>query len=208
LRLSNRLLTAAILATLILALAAGQALATPRAHDGGIFLRLSGGGGYARSKIEEGSMSVQFSGTSGDINLAIGGMIKPNLALHGTLIGWVTTGPDIKVCSGTCVTGSDEDLDFGLTGYGGGITYFFMPSNVYVSASICAAQLTLTYNNVSTDTDWGPAIDITAGKEWWVSDSWGLGAAGSFGYHSVSDPDIDQNWKGPSFAVRFSATYN
>ncbi len=153
-------------------------------------------------------MRLQFSGTSGDINLPIGGMVTPNLALHGTLIGWVTSSPEIKICDGRCETGSTNDLDFSLSGFGSGLTYYFMPSNFYVSESICAAQLILTYDNVSADSDYGPAFDITAGKEWWVSDSWGLGVAGGFGYHSVSDPDISSNWSGPSFGVRFSATYN
>jgi hypothetical protein len=202
------MLTVVILLSLILVSSAAAVASTPRSHDGGVFLRLSGGFGYASSKIEEGGESLEFSGTSGDVNFAIGGMVTPNLAVHGTLIGWYTTGPEIKVCNGRCETGSDDDLDFSLSGFGGGLTYFFAPSNFYISGSICAAQLTLTYDNVSRDSDYGPAIDISAGKEWWVSDNWGIGVAGGFGYHSVGDPDLNENWSGTSFAVRFSATYN
>lgn len=207
-RIPRGLLAAVILLSLVVTLSFDVLAATPRSHDSGLFLRLSGGFGYASSKIDVGSGSLQFSGSSGDVNLALGGMVKPNLALHGTLIGWITSGPEIKVCDGHCETGSSDDLDFGLSGFGAGMTYYFIPSNFYISGSICLANLTLTYDNVSSDSDYGPAIDITVGKEWWVSDSWGLGVAGGLGYHSVSDEDISDNWSGTSFAVRFSATYN
>lgn len=58
------------------------------------------------------------------------------------------------------------------------------------------------------ETDPGFAFDATVGKEWWVGGSWGLGLAGSFGYHSIPDDVVDSNWKGPSFGLRFSATLN
>jgi len=207
-RILQGTLTAVILLSLILISSVDAVASAPRSHDGGLFLRLSGGFGYARSKMEESGVSLQFSGSSADVNLAIGGMVTPKLALHATLIGWMTSGPEIKVCDGRCETGSSDDLDFSLSGFGGGVTYYFMPSNFYLSGSICAAQLTLTVDNASLDSDYGPAIDITAGKEWWVSDSWGLGVAGSFGYHSIGFAEFDSKWSGPSFAVRFSATYN
>ena len=207
-RSARGMFTAVVLLSLILVPSIDAAASSPRSHDGGFFLRLSAGFGHASSKVEESGESLEFSGGSGDVNFAIGGMVTPNLALHATLIGWLTTGPEIKICDGRCETGSDENLDFSLSGFGGGLTYYVMPSNFYLTASICAAKTTMTYDNMDRDSDYGPAIDIGVGKEWWVSDSWGLGVAGGFGYHSVSDPDFDPNWSGPSFAVRFSASYN
>ena len=62
-----------ILLSLILISSVDTVAGTPRSHDGGIFLRLSGGFGYASSKIEDGGESLQFSGGSGDANFAIGG---------------------------------------------------------------------------------------------------------------------------------------
>lgn len=206
---TKRCSTLVILVVLILAFLAGSSWASPRAHDTGFFLRLSGGFGYARSKVEEGSASLQFSGMSGDANLAIGGCVTPNLALHATILGWLTSDPEVKEClGGSCETASAEDVDFSLSGFGAGVTYYFMPANMYISGSICAAKVTLSYGSGSWDSDRGPAIDVAVGKEWWVGDNWGLGVAGSLGYHSVGIPDFSENWSGPSFGIRFSATYN
>ncbi len=41
-----------------------------------------------------------------------------------------------------------------------------------------------------------------------MSDRWGLGVSGTVGYHSVPPGDAANNFKGPSFALRFSATFN
>lgn len=193
----------------VVLISAGVAGAGPNDHDGGLFLRLSGGFGYASSKVEIGDGSLELSGTTGDVNFAIGGVVTPNLALHATLWAWVTTDPELEVCDGGyCESGTVEEVDFGLSGFGGGFTYYFIPSNFYISGSICAATLSMTYEGVTAESEYGPAVDITTGKEWWVSDSWGIGVAGAFGYHWIGEEAITEKWSGASFALRFSATYN
>ena len=59
----------------------------PREHDGGFFLRLSAGVGTAKTKVENidiladgNPQDLEFSGTSGDVNFAIGAVVAPNLA--------------------------------------------------------------------------------------------------------------------------------
>jgi hypothetical protein len=88
---------------------------------------------------------------------------------------------------------------------GGGVTYYIVPANVYLSGSLGLGWLSAT-ENVESDVGFG--LDITLGKEWWVGGSWGLGLAGAFGYHSVPDGVVDANWSGASFGLRFSATLN
>jgi hypothetical protein len=56
--------------------------------------------------------------------------------------------------------------------------------------------------------DIGFASDVTIGKEWWVSDSWGMGVAGGLGFHSVPFTTTEVNWSGVSVGVRFTATMN
>jgi len=184
---------------------ASAVMANPRAHDGGFFLRLSAGGGVASTSIESGSDKVELSGSAGDMNFAIGAIVSPNLALHGTLFGWLVSDPDFTVTGvGTIpVTG---DLD--LSAVGGGLTYYFMPTNLYLSASLGYGKLTGKGGFLSGETDSGMVVDMTLGKEWWVGNSWGLGVAGGFIYHSVPQPGLDVNWSGTSFAIRFSATHN
>lgn len=175
----------------------------PRTHDG-FFLRLSGGGGYASTSVNDARMELKLSGTSGDINLAIGGIVGRNLALHGTLFGWAVSDPDAEF-NGLDVGKADGDIT--MSAFGGGVTYYFMPANIYISPSVGLATLSFD-GDQDGSSDSGFAIDITLAKEWWVGNSWGLGVAGAFGYHSIPDGDIDENWSGTSFGVRFSATLN
>lgn len=179
----------------------------PRTHDG-FFLRLSAGGGYGETKIglpsSLGGGDLKLSGGAGDVNLAIGGAIKPNLIVHGTLWGWAVSSPDVEVpgASGTA------DANLTMSAFGVGLTYYVMPVNFYISPSVGISELSIEENNVSYSTDPGFALDATIGKEWWVSDGWALGAAAGFSWHTVSDSDINENWSGPGFGIRFSATMN
>jgi hypothetical protein len=175
---------------------------------GGLFLRLSGGFGYASTEIQDVYIpfpfdavgDLQYKDVSGDLNFAIGGVVGKNLALHGTLWGWAMADPDVEFLG--FEGESNETVD--MTAVGGGVTYYFMPVNMYLSGSLGPAWLTIE----DSDSDTGFAVDLTLGKEWWVGNSWGLGLAGSFGYHSIPDETVDENWSGTSLGLRFSATLN
>ena len=175
-------------------------------HDG-FLLRLSAGFGVASSDAEdEFGDNLEMSGLSGDVNFAIGGMVAPNLALHGTLWGWSIADPDVELNNDDL---GDLNGDLTMSALGIGVTYYFMPTNLYLSGSFGVGQLSLDVEGVGdADTDWGPVLDATIGKEWWVSANWGLGLAGGVGFHSIPDDDIDDNWSGVSLGLRFSATFN
>jgi len=177
----------------------------PRTHDG-FFLRLSGGGGYGKTSSEPGGDKVELSGGTGDLNLAIGGMVAPNLALHGTILSWVASDPDVEVRS---LGSGSINGDLSVAGLAGGMTYYFMPANIYVSGSVGVGSVSLDLDaGPSGETDPGVLGDVTLGKEWWVGNSWGLGLAAGFGFHSVPDKNTDERWTGTSFSLRFSATLN
>jgi hypothetical protein len=180
-------------------------LAGPRSHDEGFFLRLSAGGGPASTKLESGGEKVELSGSAADVNFAIGAIVSPNLAVHGTLFGWLISDPDVEI---TGLGSEQANADVDLSGFGAGLTYYFMPANVYVSGTIGAGTLSIDGVGGNYESDTGILFDLTVGKEWWVGNRWGLGVAGGFGYHSIPETDIEDNWSGTSFAIRFSATYN
>ena len=177
---------------------------TARQHDG-FFLRLAGGLGYATTDIDDGVDQIDLSGMTGDLEIAIGGMVARNLALHGTLLGWAIADPDVQFNSNS----GEFPGDLSLSAAGIGVTYFFMPTNLYLSGTVGFGQLTLDVDGVgNADTDTGFVFEGTLGKEWWVSDNWGIGLSGAFGFHSIPDDGIDESWKGANFALRFSATFN
>ena len=185
------------------------AFAGARDHADGFFMRLSAGGGSSKTRIESGDEFMEFSGKASDLNFAFGAIVAPNLALHGTLYGWMMSDPDMEARL------SDEDLagevdgDFTTGALGIGLTYYLMPANVYFSGTIGRGSMNLDLDgSIDGETDYGLIFDLTIGKEWWVGDGWGLGAALGMTHHSFSDPDVDENWSGTSYALRFTATMN
>ncbi|MFC1573396.1 hypothetical protein ACFL6M_07340 [Candidatus Eisenbacteria bacterium] len=197
------LLTA--LYALIVLLAPPSLAGEPRQHDGGFFLRLSAGGGSATTSNDILGETLELSGGAVDLNFAIGAIVSPNLAIHGTLFGWMVEDPDVKLGSETA-TMPNANLD--LSAIGAGLTYYLMPSNFYLSGSLGIGTLTIDTALGESSTDPGLAVDLTVGKEWWVSDRWGLGAAAALSFHSIGEEGIAENWTGTGFALRFSATLN
>jgi hypothetical protein len=177
----------------------------PRDHLGGFFLRLSAGVSSAGTSIDIDADEVEFSGPGGDINLAIGGIVSPNLALHGTIFGWSVADPDVKINGETVGT---ANADFSLSVVGGGLTYYIMPANLYLSGSLGFATLSVDSPTVDGNTDAGLAMEGTFGKEWWVGNNWGLGIAGAVGFHTIGEESADDSWSGVHASLRFTATLN
>lgn len=165
----------------------------PKDHVG-LLLRLTAGGMYASS----GDDGVDLSGVGGDFTFALGGCVSENFALHGTLFSWSLSNPDVEIGA----LEGELDGSYSMSAYGGGVTYYFMPANVYLSGSLGLGFLTIDTDSGDDTSDPGFAMDLSVGKEWWVGNSWGLGLAGVFGFHSIDDAS------GYEVGVRFSATFN
>lgn len=213
--------------SLMLIVLAPEALGGARDHQGGFFLRLSAGPFLDWTKYSVSDASEEISGYAfdpSDMNVAIGGIVFPNLALHGVISGFNTSGPDIKV------DGASVDIEnLGYTFVGVGMTYYFMPQNLYISGAIGMPSVSGGSIYV-LDPYWegsgeevfylgpglGVAFDIALGKEWWIGSCWALGVAGAVGYHSESgssQDDIFDTWStwsrsGLNLNLRLSATYN
>ena len=189
----------------VLALAGVVDAGEPRTHDG-FFLRLSAGAGAAQTSEDSEDASLEISGPSGDVNLAIGGIVAPNFAIHGTIFGWSIADPEVEITG----YGSGElDGDLSMSAVGVGFTYYFMPANLYISPSVGVGSMTLDIDGLGDmESDSGLALELTMGKEWWVGTSWGLGVAAAVGYHSIPDKGTDEKLAGTNVAVRFSATLN
>jgi hypothetical protein len=160
----------------------------------------------AGTKLEVGTEEIKMSGTGVDFEMAIGGIVTSNLAIHGTLLGWVVSDPKVEFLDQSENAGGT----LSLAGVGAGLTYFIMPVNIYLTGSAGIGQLSVSDDNVSYEFGTGFMIEAAVGKEFFVSDGWGLGFAVGIVYHSVpwDDVDIDENWSGISIPVRFTATMN
>jgi hypothetical protein len=203
--MKNRIACSVALLSLLLISTDAVAGGSPRAHDGGFLLRMTLGGGQARTSITSDVADVELSGDAGEFTIAVGGIVRENLALHGTLFFFSIQDPDVKLNQ---LAGRAAG-SVGCSGIGGGFTWWLMPANLYLSSSAGIGVLTADPDGLpSSSSDAGFDMEVAVGKEWFVSDRWGLGLGGAYSYHRIPDGGVDSHWSGHSFALRFSATFN
>ncbi|MBE0572341.1 MAG: hypothetical protein IH618_12430 [Ignavibacteriaceae bacterium] len=187
-------------------------------HDG-FFLRLVPGFGYSNvsetvpddmlSEQNKGKDILTFSGGFTVANaIQIGGAVSENIIIYGESGGAVMMNPSVKVYEEEVENPGDVLVYLG--GIGPGITYYFMPSNIYLSATILASIAMVNIEGDETqNSNIGFGFNFMVGKEWWAGEQWGLGISLYFRYGSQTDQDIeDITISGYSFGALFSATFN
>jgi hypothetical protein len=191
-------------------------MSAPRGHHehDGFFLRfLIGPAVVAASANDAADTSV--SGFGAGIGLALGFAIAPNVILYGEIFDNIAIGPTIE--SGTLEVETSDDTAFGVVGIGPGIA-IYLPSNFYLSSTLAFSRLVVDPDTDQDDdegtTDLGLGLTAAAGKEWWVSSNWGLGAALQLYLGGMKDGDArtedgdDVVWGAAGLMLAFSATYN
>ena len=170
----------------------------------GFYIRPDLGFGYLTSN----ESGVTISGLAGLAGVAIGGAIRENSILAVHIIDAVAQNPTVS--SGS-LSATANDTQITMWGIGPQYTQYFMPANVYLSTTVALTRMHSSNNSGSGDSDWGVGTRIAAGKEWWVSDHWGLGVAGHISFSTNQDPvgggssNTLTTW---TFGATFSATYN
>jgi hypothetical protein len=170
----------------------------------GFYLRPDLGLGYMTSS----ESGVTISGLSGLAGVAIGGAIRENSILAVHIIDAVAQNPTVS--SGS-LSATANDTTITMWGIGPQYTQYFMPSNLYLSTTLALTRMHSSSGNSSGDSNWGVGTRIALGKEWWVSDHWGLGVVGHVSFSSNQDPvsgggsNTLTTW---AFGAAFSATYN
>jgi len=138
----------------------------------GFFIRPDLGFGYLTASESAGGTTATLSGFAGVAGVSIGGAIAENLILGAHIYDAVSTNPSASVGTSSASTSNTTLTMFGV---GPELTYYFMPNNVYVSGTLALSRMTVSSNNGDASTDWGVGSRVTLGKEWWVSNHWGLG---------------------------------
>jgi hypothetical protein len=173
-------------------------------HDG-FYLRLDAGGGYMGSSASSGGTSMKLSGAAGEFSVAAGGAVTDNFIIAGQLWSVAVSSPTVTING---MSGSTSDSSLGLTGFGVDLTYYFMPTNIYVSATPSIATLSVSQGGASASTKSGFAFRLAVGKEWWVSDNWGLGLNAQYIHSSNPDQGSPFTFGSDWFGAAFSATFN
>jgi hypothetical protein len=183
-------------------------------HDGG-YLRLQLGVNTTKMKASSPSGEWVFDGGGASFGIAVGGAVVPNLIVYAEFLVAGAAEPTVErnqdPVAGIRVGGSD------VYGVGPGIAYYFDPANIFLAATILygRARITDTTNeNNLFETESGKVFELLLGKEWWVSDNWGLGVSAQAilatlrGRAPIQADELVPEWKVSSFSLLFSATYN
>lgn len=144
-----------------------------RGHEG-FFMRFLLGFGPGNLAFDLSGSEMKFSSTGTLFHFQIGKEIMPNLALFGDLGGFTLTDPEVS-WQGSNIT--VEDVSISSVGFGAGLTYYFMPSNVYLSGSVLLAQASFEFDGNEGESERGPGLMLAVGKEWWVGQKWTLGVS-------------------------------
>src|SRR5262249_54018874 len=137
----------------------------------GLFLHFDLGAGYVRSWASS-SGEVSISGPAVPVGIAVGGAVSENWILAGEV--WGTLAPNPKVSFGGSSSSAD-DTTMSLEAFGLGLTHYFMPANVYLAFTPAVTLLSFRSGSSTSSTNYGFGAKLATGKEWWVSDHWGLG---------------------------------
>jgi hypothetical protein len=174
-------------------------------HDGFYFRGILGLNGTVMSTTNP---DVDVSGAGGTFGLAVGWALAKNFILYGEIFDDIAVNPTITIGSLSVDT---DDTAAGVIGFGIGAAYYFMPINIYVSATLAASQLTVSQGGQEVgESDIGFGVSLMVGKEWWVSSNWGIGAALQV-YGGTMKDSRNENaatWTTAAIALVFSATYN
>lgn len=195
---------AAFLGLCLLALPTA-ARAARETHDG-FFGRLQAGFGYTR--MTSTPLTIQGEGTL--LNVALGASLNEHLGVFGELSQTMIFAPSFHPNGD--YADDDDGVSTRLSGLGAGATWYFLPTNLYVSGTVrmLMASVQVMHDrdaDVRFRTDFGYGLNLSFGKEWWVDDEWGLGAAATAQLSRIPDQD-DTTWHNGTFGLALSATFN
>jgi hypothetical protein len=134
-----------------------------------------------------GNYDYVYTGTGAQFDLKLGGAIQENLILHATLTSNSLVGPTVKSDGQSMKASNNVTLSESMIGVG--LTYYVMPSNIFLSGSLGLGNFSTqdTNNNNNISSDRGFAMQLKVGREWWVSSRWGLGFAITYGKTTVNN---------------------
>jgi hypothetical protein len=170
------------------------------------------GGGYLNGGTEVMGQTTKISGGGANLDFAVGAAVSDNFAVFGELLSMGASNPDFEVRGQTVPT---DNLRASIGGLGAGAAYFVMPANLFIAGSLVLTSMTLTREENDEKfaaTDRGLGINAVVGKEWWVSDNWGLGAAAQLFLARMKDSEpvagSKPTWIFYGAGVAFTATFN
>ena len=151
--------------------------AQERTYERGFYARLQTGGGQGFFELKHLSeTNTIFTSTSPFISFQMGSVIAPNFILHAG----ISSVQAVRANSGVQ---NHTSSSYRYTILSAGLSYYFMPYNIYVSPELrIFGDASLAYeDSMGTETekifDSGTGYGLSIGKEWGLDDAWNLGLA-------------------------------
>jgi hypothetical protein len=178
-------------------------------HDGFMFRFIYGAGLGDLSVDNYNNSDLTLEGAAGMGRLQLGYSFIGNINLFIDNAAMVYTDPK--------VIWNAEEQDNAVSEYvssqlGIGLSYYIMPVNVYIALSACVVVSEFKGDLIDTQDVSGTGYFAAIGKEWWVSDNWGLGI--SLYYYQekleIDDSALSEKYNviQRSWGIAFTATYN
>ena len=174
----------------------------------GFFIRLLGGPNYISSGFSTMGVKASVSGFGGFFDFAVGSAVAQNVVIYGEATMYSLLSGSIKVTGNNGTTAEADTTDNGVSiGLGPGAAYYLMPINLYFGGSLQVNFLRGDLYKSGVDyPDIGLAFNGDVGKEFFVSDDWGVGANLRLTYARNSFQSVTYNTF--ALALCFSATFN
>jgi hypothetical protein len=190
-----------------------------RVHDK-LYLRLYAGVAYFSASEMVGVVGcpgcveqqyVNHAGLGVTYGGAVGWAVVRNLILYFELMG--TSVPSAETTATVYWREGPTGID--QLAFGPGLAYYLNPPNLYLASTLTFPKARLA--DQQGNMDLGIGVNVTVGKEWWLSANWGIGMAlqahfasmansgccGSF-YFNAEVPRLNTR----TLALLLSATYN
>ena len=195
-----------ILLSLMYSLKSAQAQTIDGFHEhDGFYLSLATGFGEGNFQETNFPGKLEMWGGASNIDVKVGGTaLKDHLIVSGDLIGSRMIWPRTRIDS-VDFGRAHGDLKEGLIGLG--VTYYFMPVNVFLSGTLGVGGFTYTANNTDYNSDRGLGFQLKFGKEWWISKDWGIGASMFYLNQHVNESN-DRVLNGGFAGFMFNTTFN
>jgi hypothetical protein len=152
---------------------------------------------------------MSISGGGVGFGVAAGGAVASDVILFGELLGEIASNPTISAPGGS----AELDGKLSFVAFGPGITYYIMPANVHLGVSALLTRLSFDVDDVGTaHTDWGFGGAARIGKDFWLSNSVGLGVMGQVTVATMKDSESlngeTPNWNSTTATLAIEMTYH
>jgi hypothetical protein len=176
----------------------------------GFYVRLLGGPNYLSTGWNIGGAKQSYAGFGAFLDAAVGGAVLENFVVYGEATMYTLLSGTQKFTNAAGATGEgDTQNNIYTIGVGPGAAYYIMPLNLYFGGSLQVSFLRgdLVKEDNGDKPDVGLGFNFDGGKEFFVTDDWGVGANLRLSYLRNGIANVT-TYNTIVAALCFSATFN